>query len=122
MTLEQVTVALKYGLPVIIKDTELGLEKGKYTVRSITKSIHKYEKNFSYSAGVSQNGRCIYQLPIYHLEPHPDYIDTYEMLIKELYEQNLKFDIAVLIDKGGNKTTICKTVREIIDKIKKANA
>lgn len=122
MTLEQVTVALKYGLPVIIKNTELGLEKGKYTVTSITKSIHKYEKNFSYSAGVSQNERCIYHLPIYYLEPHPDYIDTYEMLIEELYEQNLKYDISVLLDNGGNKTTICKTVREIIDKIKKANA
>ena len=122
MTLEQVTVALKYGLPVIIKDTELGLEKGKYTVTSITKSIHKYEKNFSYSAGVSQNERCIYQLPIYYLEPHPDYIDAYENFIKEIYEQNLKYDIAVLLNKGGNKTTICKTVREIIDKIKKANA
>lgn len=122
MTLEQVTVALKYGLPVIIKDTDLGLEQGKYTVTSIIKSIHRYEKNFSYSAGVSQNGRCIYHLPIYQLEPHPDYIDTYEMLIEELHEQNLKYDIAILLDKGGNKTTICKTVREIIDKIKKAQA
>lgn len=122
MTLEEATVALKHGLPVVIKNTDLGLEQGSYSVTSITKSIHKYEHHFSYSAGVSQNGRCIYHLPIHHLEAHPDYTSAYEMFIEELYEQNLKYDIAILLDKGGNKTTICKTVRELIDKIKKANA
>lgn len=122
MTLEQATVALKNGLPVIIKDTDLGFNNGNYTITSITKTIPKYEHSFMYSAGVSQNERCIYHLPLYHIEPHPDYIDTYEMFIEELYRQNLKYDIAVLLDKGGNKTTICKTVRELIDKIKKANA
>lgn len=122
MTLEEATVALKHGLPVIIKNTDLGIEQGSYKITNITKGIHRYEHNFSYSAGVSQNERCIYHLPIHHLEPHPDYTSAYETFIEELYEQNLKYDIAVLIDKGGNKTTICKTVKELIDKIKKANA
>lgn len=122
MTLEEATVALKHGLPVIVNDKNLEYGDGEFTITNLTKAIPKYEKNFMYSAGITRNGRCIYNLPINYIEPHPDYIDTYEMLIEELHGQNLKYDIAVLLDKGGNKTTICKTVREIIDKIKKANA
>lgn len=122
MTLEEATVALKHGLPVIVDDKNLEYGDGEFTITSLTKSIPKYEKNFMYSAGTTRNGRCIYHLPIHHLEPHPDYTSAYEMFIEELYEQNLKYDISVLLDKGGNKTTICKTVRELIDKIKKANA
>lgn len=48
MTLEQATVAIKHGLPVVLINNKISDDsEGKtYTITAITKGIRKYEKNF----------------------------------------------------------------------------
>lgn len=121
MTLNEATVAMKHGLPVIIDNKELTYGDGKFTITNLEKYIPKYEKNYSYSAGVTKNGRCIYQLPIWKTELHPEYLALYELFIPEFHLQNLKHEISYFLKNGEDETKIINTVRELINKIKQAD-
>lgn len=121
MTLEQATVAIKHGLPVVLVNNKISDDsEGKtYTITAITKCIRKYEKNFSYSATISRNSRAEYSVGLYDIEPHPEFAGAYNVFIEELHRQSLKYYITILLNEGGNKTTITKLVKELIDQIRK---
>lgn len=121
MTLEQATVAIKHGLPVVLVNNKISDDsEGKtYKICAITKCIRKYEKNFSYSATISRNNRAEYSVGLYDIELHPEFAAAYNVFIEELHRQSLKYYIAILLNEGGNKTTITKLVKELIDQIRK---
>lgn len=122
MNLEEVTVSMKHGLPVLLSEdraSEYG--KGPFQITNLEKSIPRFEKNYSYSAGLTVNGRCVYQVPIFWIEPHPDYLMIYESLLEELHRQNLKYDISYFLKNGEDETKIINTVRELIKEKKLMN-
>lgn len=122
MNLEEVTVSMKHGLPVLLSEdraSEYG--KGPFQITNLEKSIPKFEKNYSYSAGLTANGRCVYQVPISWIEPHPEYLASYELFIPEFHLQNLKHEISYFLKNGEDETKIINTVRGLINNIKQAD-
>lgn len=122
MNLEGVTVSMKHGLPVLLSEdraSEYG--KGPFQITNLEKSIPRFEKNYSYSAGLTVNGRCVYQVPISWIEPHPEYLASYELFIPEFHLQNLKHEISYFLKNGEDETKIINTVRGLINNIKQAD-
>lgn len=120
MTLEQASVALKHGLPVICTTDKIcDSFKGEiFTITQLLKYKPTYQRKLEYSAQLTKNGRHYYTMDLYDIKPHPDYENAYNAYLDEQINQSLKYYLAILISEGGNKTTITKKVKELIDQIR----
>lgn len=119
MTLEEVSIALKFGFDVTIEPQYTEFEQGKYRITNLCKSRNRLDKNYSYSVDLTQNGRVHYHLPINKLLPDPDMASTYETLVKDFTRDNLKYSLKAYINDGMKKTKLVELVKTLIDEINK---
>lgn len=119
LTVDEAFVIQKFQFPIIITSSDADqFEPGEYRIHSIEKFYDKHLKEYHYSVSVSKQGRCIYHLPISAFDIAPKLAYSLQRHIEELEHQKLKVSIEKLVKDGGNKTTITKHIKGIIDEIK----
>jgi len=118
MTYDEALIAQKFQWPVLIIRNAENFEPGEYRIASIEKTYIKRDKKYLYTAGVTQNSRYVYNPALDELEIVPGLRETLDNKLEELNYKRLKVCIKVLLDKGGNKTTITKMIKSLIDEIK----
>lgn len=72
---------------------------------------------FEYEITLEKSQRCIYSMDIYNLEPASRYEGFVQEKVGELNKLKLKNCIKALLASGGNKTSITKDVKAIIDEL-----
>ncbi|MFR5876353.1 MAG: hypothetical protein ACLUFN_07675 [Eubacterium sp.] len=72
---------------------------------------------FEYEITLEQSQRCVYSLDIEDLEPDSKYEGFIQEKVGELNKLKLKNCIKALLAGGGNKTSITKDVKAIIDEL-----
>ncbi len=118
MTYDEALIAQKFHWPVLITRNAENFEPGEYRIGSIEKSYIGRSKEYLYSAGIKQNSRYVYYMALDELEIVPSLREALDNKLEELNRKRLKVCIKVLLDKGGNKTTITKIIKSLIDEIK----
>lgn len=119
MTMDEVTVAQSRHYPVRIIYNAEQFEPGNYYVCTVAKGYHQIDKKYFYSAGLQQNARTIYHLPIDTITIAAGYEELLKSAVEQLQRKKQKAMIKDLLSDGGNKTTITKLVKEMIDEIRK---
>lgn len=120
LTVDEAFIIQKFQFPIMITSNDADqFEPGEYRIHSIEKFYDKHLKEYHYSISVTKRGRCIYHLPISAFDIAPKLEYSLQKQIKELEYRKLKASIEKLVNDGGNKTTITKMIKEIIDEIKK---
>ena len=110
LTSDEILVAQKRNLPVIITHNAEQYEPGNYNVNAIIRFIPR--------AQICQRQKILYTLPIDDLSPAPGYENIFAESVKTIRRQQLKGVIKNYLAAGYNKTTLCKLIREIIDGIR----
>lgn len=119
MTMDEVTVAQSRHYPVQITYNAEQFEPGNYYVCTVEKGYHQIDRKYFYSAGLQQNARTIYHLPIDTITIAAGYEEMLKNAVEQMQKKKHKAVIKDLLSKGGNKTTITKLVKEMIDEIRK---
>mgnify|MGYP000008342405 FL=1 len=118
LTSDEILVAQKRNLPVIITHNAEQYEPGNYNVNAIIRFIPRADKHYIYSAQICQRQKILYTLPIDDLSPAPGYENIFAESVKTIRRQQLKGVIKNYLAAGYNKTTLGKLIREIIDGIR----
>lgn len=118
MTYDEAIIIQKFQLPVLITHNADNFEQGEYRIGSIERSYIQWKKEYVYSAGVKQNERYVYLIPLSDLEIIPELREALNAKLEDLNRKRLKVCIKDLLDKGENKTGITKIIKSLIDEIK----
>lgn len=118
MTIDEATVAQKRHYPVIITYKSEELRAGEYYIREISEYYNSEFRKYKYSLVLDRNQRALFSLGIDDVSISPKYESVLEQAVITLRRQKLKNLIKEYINLGGNKTTITKLVKELIDEIK----
>lgn len=120
MTVDEVIVAMNKALPVKVNSaSHEWTDDGVYTVTQLNRSYSKWDKKNIYSATITKNRKHLYSFDIRNIEIADAYSAILEGFVEQLKKDKLKASIKELVEQGGNKTTITKLVKSIIDEIKK---
>lgn len=118
MTIDEATVIQKKHYPLIITHNPEQFEAGEYYIRDISEYYNSEFRRYQYSVVLERNQRAVYALQIDDVSISPKYEHILEQALVTLHRQKLKNIIKHYVNSGGNKTTITKLVRELIDEIK----
>ena len=120
MTMDEATVCMNKAFPVVVSSTSHEwMNEGTFTITAINRCFQSWCKKSMYSAQLTRNKKHYYSLDIESLEVAEEYEDILEGFVEQLKRKKLKVCIKELIAAGGNKTTITKLIKELIDEIKK---
>ncbi len=114
MTINEATVCQKYSIPVLQHRFD---DNAEYKIRCLNKSFDKISRKYEYSASISKNGKCLYNLGLYDLEVVPEYMDFVQSKMDQLEKDILKRCLGNMLDAGGNKTSITRKIKELIDEL-----
>ncbi len=118
MTIDEATVAQKRHYPLIITSHPEQFESGEYYIREISEHYNSEFKKYHYSIVLERRQRAVYSLRIDNVSISPKFELVLAQAVTTLQRQKLKNSIKEYLDLGGNKTSITKLVRELIDEIK----
>ena len=116
VTLDEAAVIMDRHLPVLVEGYT-----GVYFIESISKYMDKHIRKYEYSYVVSTNGRCVFTVDRFSINVSPEFENNLKGFTKQYKRKMLKYYIRELVNDGGNKTTITKIVKDLIDEIKKEN-
>lgn len=118
MTMDEVTVAQSRHYPVQITYNAEQFEPGNYYVATVEKSYLQQDRKYFYSAGLQQNARTIYHLPIDTISIAAGYEELLKNAVEQLQKKKHKAVIKDLLSRGETKTTVAKIVKDMIDEIR----
>lgn len=118
MTYDEALICQKYRYPVIVNSKNIEYLKGHHTISSVEKSMCRHDRDYRFYAGITCNGRVVYHLELSDIEIDSQLRGVLDTKLKEQNKQRLKACLKILISDGGNKTTITKLVKQLIDEIK----
>ncbi len=116
VTLNEAAVLMDRHIPVLIDG-----HSGVHHIENIYKYMDKHSHRYRYSYGVSTNGKCVYTADRYEISVLPEFESNLTAFTKQYKRKMLKNCIKELVQDGGNKTTITKIVKDLIDEIRKEN-
>lgn len=120
MTIDEATVCMNKAFPVVTTcDIYDRMNEQEFTITAVNRCFQGWSKKSIYTAQLTRNKKHYYSVDIDSVQIAEKYENVLDDFVRQMKRAKLKSCIKELVEQGGNKTSITKLVRELIDEIKK---